>query len=199
MAARCCGEQRSPFPPHIALPRRQVQPRRFFARFSIFDHKVLEEAIIMAAQPEPLIRGDQAVVIRRATPDDAEVCGRICFEAFGTLADKYNFPRDFPAPEIPIHVLSTMFSHPSFFCVVAEQDGKIIGSNCSDERIPIAGVGPITIDPCSQNHSVGRQLMRGGHHVARTGAEDCLSGGGPVFVRRNLSSDWRFVLARQKR
>ena len=114
----------------------------------------------MAAQPEPLIRGDQAVVIRRATPDDAEVCGRICFEAFGTLADKYNFPRDSPAPEIPIHVLSTMFSHPSFFCIVAEQDGKIIGSNCSDERTPIAGVGPITIDPCSQNHSVGRQLMQ---------------------------------------
>jgi predicted N-acetyltransferase YhbS len=114
----------------------------------------------MAAQPESLIRNDEAVVIRRATPDDAAVCGRICFDAFGTLATKHNFPRDFPAPEIPIHVLSTMFSHPSFFCVVAERDGKIIGSNCLDERTPIAGVGPITIDPGSQNRSVGRQLMR---------------------------------------
>ena len=53
-----------------------------------------------------------------------------------------------------------MFSHPSFFCVVAEQDGKIIGSNCLDERTLIAGVGPITIDPSSQNRSVGRQLMQ---------------------------------------
>jgi hypothetical protein len=53
-----------------------------------------------------------------------------------------------------------MFSHPSFFCVVAEQDGKIIGSNCLDERTPIAGVGPITIDPSSQNRSTGRQLMQ---------------------------------------
>jgi len=114
----------------------------------------------MAAQPESLIRDDEAVVIRRATPDDAAVCGRICFEAFGNLANKHNFPRDFPAPEIPIHVLSTMFSHPSFFCVVAEQDGKIIGSNCLDERTPIAGVGPITIDSGSQNRSVGRQLMQ---------------------------------------
>lgn len=52
-----------------------------------------------------------------------------------------------------------MFSHPSFFCVVAEQDKKIVGSNCLDERSTIAGVGPITIDPGTQNRSVGRQLM----------------------------------------
>jgi GNAT superfamily N-acetyltransferase len=114
----------------------------------------------MAAQPQARIDEDQALVIRRATPADAEVCGRICFEAFSTLAQKHNFLPDFPAPEIPVHVLSTMFSHPSFFCVVAEQDGKIIGSNCLDERTPIAGVGPITIDPGAQNRSAGRQLMQ---------------------------------------
>jgi predicted N-acetyltransferase YhbS len=113
----------------------------------------------MAAQPQAFSE-NQTLVIRRATPADAEVCGRICFEAFGTLADKHNFPQDFPSREIPIHVLSTMFSHPSFFCVVAEQNGKIIGSNCLDERTPIAGVGPITIDPGTQNRSVGRQLMQ---------------------------------------
>jgi GNAT superfamily N-acetyltransferase len=57
-------------------------------------------------------------------------------------------------------VLSMMFSHPSFYCVVAEQDGKIVGSNCLDERTPIAGVGPITIDPGAQNGRVGRQPMQ---------------------------------------
>ena len=114
----------------------------------------------MAVQPQSLVSENQAVVIRRATPADAEVCGRICFRAFGTLAQSHNFPPDFPAPEIPIHVLSTMFSHPSFFCVVAEQGGRIIGSNCLDERTPIAGVGPITIDPGVQNQSVGRKLMQ---------------------------------------
>jgi predicted N-acetyltransferase YhbS len=114
----------------------------------------------MAAQPQSLISENQAVVIRRGTPDDAAVCGRIGFEAFATLANKHNFPPDFPTPEHAAHVLSMMFSHPSFFCVVAEQDGKIIGSNCLDERTPIAGVGPITIDPGTQNRSVGRQLMQ---------------------------------------
>ncbi|MHB8215101.1 MAG: GNAT family N-acetyltransferase [Candidatus Sulfotelmatobacter sp.] len=102
----------------------------------------------------------QTLVIRRATPADAEACGRICFDAFTTLANKHKFQPDFPSAEIPVHVLSTMFSHPSFFCVVAEQEGKIIGSNCLDERTPIAGVGPITIDPTAQNHSAGRQMMQ---------------------------------------
>jgi predicted N-acetyltransferase YhbS len=114
----------------------------------------------MAAQPQSLISENQAVVIRRVTPGDAAVCGRIGFEAFATLANKHNFPPDFPTPEHASHVLSMMFSHPSFFCVVAELDGKIIGSNCLDERTPIAGVGPITIDPGTQNRSVGRQLMQ---------------------------------------
>jgi predicted N-acetyltransferase YhbS len=113
----------------------------------------------MAAQPEPLISNNQALLVRRATPADAAVCGRICFEAFATLANKHGFPSDFPAPERSAHVLSMMFSHPSFFCVVAEEDGKVVGSNCLDERTPIAGVGPITIDPASQNRRLGRQLM----------------------------------------
>jgi hypothetical protein len=78
----------------------------------------------MAAPPQSWIAENQTLVIRRATPADAEVCGRICFEAFATFAEKHNFPCDFPAPEIPIHVLSTMFSHPSFFCVVANRTGR---------------------------------------------------------------------------
>jgi predicted N-acetyltransferase YhbS len=114
----------------------------------------------MAEKAQTLVTESQAIVIRRATPSDAEVCGKICFEAFGTLAKHHNFPPDFPAPEIPIHVLSVMFSHPSFFCVVAEQGGRVIGSNCLDERTAVAGVGPITIDPSTQNRSVGRQLMQ---------------------------------------
>jgi hypothetical protein len=54
-----------------------------------------------------------------------------------------------------------MFSHPGFYCVVAEVDGRIVGSNCLDERSPIAGVGPITVDPNVQNRGIGRRLMMG--------------------------------------
>jgi GNAT superfamily N-acetyltransferase len=73
---------------------------------------------------------------------------------------QHNFSRDFPSPEVAADVLSTMFSHPSFFCVVAERGGKIIGSNCVDERTPVAGIGPLSVDPRAQDHGTGRQLMQ---------------------------------------
>ena len=43
--------------------------------------------------------------------------------------------------------------------MVAEDAGKVVGSNFLDERGPIAGVEPITVDPTSQNGTIGRQLM----------------------------------------
>jgi hypothetical protein len=53
-----------------------------------------------------------------------------------------------------------MFSNPGFYCVVAESAGRIVGSNCLDERALIAGIGPITVDPEAQNLGVGRKLMQ---------------------------------------
>src|SRR5215470_3300088 len=97
--------------------------------------------------------------IRRATPEDAEVCGRICYDAFTTINRQHNFPPELPAPEASIGVLRMLFSHPGFYCVVAELNGRIVGSNCLDERSPIAGVGPVTVEPNTQNRSIGRTLM----------------------------------------
>ncbi len=72
----------------------------------------------------------------------------------------HGFPFDFPGPETSIGVLSMMFSSPGFYCVVAEIEGRIVGSNCLDERSIIAGVGPITIDAGTQNLGIGRKLMQ---------------------------------------
>jgi GNAT superfamily N-acetyltransferase len=100
------------------------------------------------------------VVIREATPDDAAVCGLICYDAFSTINAKHGFPCDFPAPEAPVGLLSRIFSHPGVYCVVAESDGEILGSNCLDERATVAGVGPITVKPGAQNSGIGRKLMQ---------------------------------------
>jgi predicted N-acetyltransferase YhbS len=100
------------------------------------------------------------VVIRVATPADSTVCGQICYEAFSKLNAAHGFPPDFPAPEAATGALSTMFASPGFYCVVAESGGRIVGSNCLDERSTIAGVGPITVDLGAQNLGVGRSLMR---------------------------------------
>jgi hypothetical protein len=56
-------------------------------------------------------------------------------------------------------VVGAMLATPGFYCVVAELDGKIVGSNFLDERDPISGVGPpISVDPAVQNQTIGRQF-----------------------------------------
>ena len=100
-----------------------------------------------------------SIVLRPGAPPDAAVCGPICFQAFKAINDEHNFPPDFPSAEVATGLLTMLLSHPGFYSVVAEQDGKIIGSNFLDERGPIAGLGPITVDPASQNATAGRRLM----------------------------------------
>ena len=72
----------------------------------------------------------------------------------------------FPAPEVPVGLLSWMLAHPKFYGVVAEIDGRLAGSNFLDERNAIAGVGPITVDPAVQNRAIGRRLMDAVHERA---------------------------------
>jgi GNAT superfamily N-acetyltransferase len=113
----------------------------------------------MAAQAPSVPPGDPSITIRRAKPEDAQVCGRICFDAFCKISTNHGFPPDFPSPDVAVGLLSMMFSHPRFYCVVAESDGCMVGSNCLDERSAIAGLGPITVDPSIQDRGVGRKLM----------------------------------------
>jgi predicted N-acetyltransferase YhbS len=101
-----------------------------------------------------------AVSIRRAKPEDAPACGPICYEAFRKINAAHNFPAGMTSPEMATGILKWMFSHPSFYCVVAEAGGKFIGSNCLDERSSIFGIGPITVDPEVQNVGTGRRLMQ---------------------------------------
>ena len=101
-----------------------------------------------------------AVNIRRATLDDAAASAKICYDAFTKISTDHGFPPDFPSSSIANQTLSMMFSHPGFYCIVAELDGRVIGSNCMDERGSIAGIGPITVAPSTQNRRVGRNLMQ---------------------------------------
>jgi GNAT superfamily N-acetyltransferase len=97
--------------------------------------------------------------LRSGRPADAHTCGVICYEAFKAIARQHNFPPDFPSPEVAVELLSMLLSHPGFYAVIAEAEGRIVGSNFLDERSTIAGLGPITVDPAVQNSGLGRRLM----------------------------------------
>ena len=100
------------------------------------------------------------LTIREAAPGDALECGRICYEAFKAIALEHNFPPDFASIEAAAGLIASMIGRPGIYGVVAELEGKIAGSNFQDERDPVAGIGPISIDPRAQNHGIGGRLMR---------------------------------------
>ncbi len=100
------------------------------------------------------------VRLRPGTSEDAEACGKIVFEAFKSICDQHNFPLEIPSVEAATGLVSGALAHPGFYSVVAELDGRIVGSNFLDERSVIAGIGPVTVDPSVMNATIGRQLMR---------------------------------------
>lgn len=100
------------------------------------------------------------LTLRPGTPEDAKICGEICFEAFKGIAEHHNFPPNVPMPDMAIGLLSKQFSHPNYYSVVAELDGRVVGSNFLDERSSIVAIGPVSVDPSQQNKSIGRQLMQ---------------------------------------
>jgi GNAT superfamily N-acetyltransferase len=99
------------------------------------------------------------VTLRPIEPADRDETARILYEAFAGIHDRHGFARDFPTLEAALQLTTGFIAHPSIWGVVAEIDGRIAGSNFLDERGPIRGVGPITVDPAAQGRGVGRRLM----------------------------------------
>ena len=97
--------------------------------------------------------------LRGIEPGDHEAAARAMFEAFAGIHDRHRFPRDFPTLDVARELVAAFSAHPSIWGVVAESGGRVVGSNFLDERGPVRGVGPITVDPDAQAAGVGRLLM----------------------------------------
>jgi GNAT superfamily N-acetyltransferase len=108
---------------------------------------------------DTMVREGVGVQVREAVDADWAEAGRICYEAFATLADQHGFPHDFPTVEAASEPIRWLINHPQVYGVVAEKDGRILGSSFLDERGTISAIGPVSVDPTSQDHHVGRMLM----------------------------------------
>ena len=113
------------------------------------------------------------IILRRATAADAATCAAICHSAFKSISERHNFPPDFPTVEPAEQLMGMLLSRSDIYSVVAERDGKVVGSNFLWETAPVAGVGPITVDPAAQDRSAGRSLME---EVLRRGRERGFAG-----------------------
>jgi GNAT superfamily N-acetyltransferase len=99
------------------------------------------------------------LTFRKATIDDAQPLGTICYEAFKNIAEKHNFPADFGSPEHSVGLMTMLLSRPDAYNIAAEIDGKLVASNFLWEGNSVSAVGPITVDPQVQDSSIGRKLM----------------------------------------
>jgi predicted N-acetyltransferase YhbS len=99
------------------------------------------------------------LIVRDATAEDAERCGRMFYDAFESIAERHNFPIEAISPEFTQFKASELLSSDGFVSFVAERDGEVLGSAFVDERAAIAGIGPVSVDPAAQDAGIGRALM----------------------------------------
>jgi predicted N-acetyltransferase YhbS len=100
------------------------------------------------------------IQIRPVSPADVDEIGRILYEAFSGIADRHNFPQDFPSLDVALQMANVCIHNPDVWGVVAESEGKIVGSNFLWEQNEVVGVGPITVDPKIQSKGIGKRLMQ---------------------------------------
>lgn len=97
--------------------------------------------------------------LRTGSPVDAQTCGEICYQAFDLISAQHNFSSDFATVEQAQELIFQLFDRSDIYAVVAEVGGQIVGSNFLWEERFVAGVGPLTVAPSSQNAAIGRHLM----------------------------------------
>src|SRR3712207_4534055 len=101
----------------------------------------------------------QSFTLRPPTTADIDECGRIIHDAFRAIAEQHTFPPDVPTVAAGVRMAKAMVTHPHVFGVAAEQDGRMAGSAFMNERDPVRGIGPVTVDPAVQARGAGRAMM----------------------------------------
>jgi GNAT superfamily N-acetyltransferase len=90
----------------------------------------------------------------------------LIFDAFASIHDRHNFPRDFQSVDSAMQLAGWFISQPQkFWGVLAVRPdpdgGKVIGCNFLDLRnLPVPGVGPVCVHPAEQGTGVGKAVMR---------------------------------------
>ncbi|WP_293258425.1 MULTISPECIES: hypothetical protein [unclassified Microcoleus] len=105
------------------------------------------------------------VAIRRSQPYDIDACAPINYEAFKGISDRHQFPQtDFITVELAAQITRFWLESPSYFGVVAESEGAVVGCGFMDERNPIRGIGPVSVVGASRGVAIAlfKAAARGG-------------------------------------
>ncbi len=100
------------------------------------------------------------LTVRPIEQTDAETCGKIGFQAHKAISSAHGYPSEQPSIEFAVGMIKTLLANPNSWGVLAERDGKILGSIFLHIFLtsPVTAIGPLTVDP-SAGGGVGRALM----------------------------------------
>jgi predicted N-acetyltransferase YhbS len=108
------------------------------------------------------------LTIRSIEKADAEICGKIGFQAHKVISSVHGYPSEQPTNEFAVEMIKTMLANPYSWGSLAEQEGRILGSIFVHifPPSPVAAIGPLTVDPSAEG-GVGRALMEAALMEAR--------------------------------
>ena len=108
------------------------------------------------------------LVIRLIREADAEMCGKIGFQAHKAISSAHGYPSEQPSIEFAIGMIKTLLANPNSWGVLAERDNQILGSIFLHvfPPSPVAAIGPLTVEPSAEG-GVGRALMEASLMEAR--------------------------------
>ncbi len=101
-----------------------------------------------------------SLTIRSIEQADAEICGKIGFQAHKAISSAHGYPSEQPSIEFAVEMIKTLLANPYSRGYLAQQEGRILGSIFVHvfPPSPVAAIGPLTVDPSAEG-GVGRALM----------------------------------------
>ena len=108
------------------------------------------------------------LVIRLIREADAEMCGKIGFQAHKAISSAHGYPSEQPSIEFAVGMIKTLLANPNSWGALAERDSQILGSIFLHvfPPSPVAAIGPLTVEPSAEG-GVGRALMEASLMEAR--------------------------------
>ena len=102
-----------------------------------------------------------SLVIRPIEHNDVESCGKIGYEAHKAISSAHGYPSEQPSEEYGIGLIRSLLHNPNSWGVLAERQGKTLGSIFLHEfpPSPVAVIGPLTVHPSAEGGGAGKMLM----------------------------------------
>jgi N-acetylglutamate synthase-like GNAT family acetyltransferase len=97
--------------------------------------------------------------IRDMTKRDVDSVGDVLYEAFKVGALKHGYASRIKNVQEARSWAWAMLHHGPNDLLVAEVEGRVVGVCCLNRRGDLGGIGPVAVQPGSQGHGIGRQLM----------------------------------------